>query len=123
MIAAAQAQATSEAFGAPSEMTPPQQEAAAVARRRRYLRILSWVFAAFNSIRVLTYLPTVWAVIQSGQSGQHSLFTWVTWVGANASMAAWLYENNGGRLNKAIAVNIGNTIMCVVMCIVICWYR
>jgi hypothetical protein len=28
-------------------------------------------------------------------------------------MAAWLYEHNGQRMNRAIAVNIGNACMCL----------
>ena len=59
------------------------------------------------------YLPTLLAIFTSGDSSQHSLLTWVTWVGANATMAAWLYEHNGRRLNRAIAVNSCNSLMCL----------
>lgn len=34
------------------------------------------------------------------------------WFGANATMAAWLYRNEGHRVNKAITFNLGNTGMC-----------
>lgn len=88
-----------------------------------YLRVLTWVFTAFNSIRVLAYLPTVLAIQASRDSSQHSLWTWVIWAGANASMAAWLYEHNGQRLNRAIAVNIGNATMCVATVGLIVAYR
>ena len=73
-----------------------------------YLAVLTWLFTLFNSVRVLAYLPTLLAVFNSGDSSQHSLLTWLTWVGANATMAAWLYEHNGRRLNRAIAVNACN---------------
>lgn len=89
----------------------------------RYPDVLNWVFAGFNSIRLLTYLPTMWAICADGSSSQHSLWTWLAWVGANASMAAWLYENNGRRLNKAIAVNIGNAVMCLATCGLISVFR
>ena len=91
--------------------------------RSLYLSVLTWTFAAFNSIRVLGYLPTVLAIIESGNSGQHSMLTWLTWLGANGMMAAWLYEHNGRRMSKAVMVNIGNTTMCLITTLVIVWFR
>ena len=38
-------------------------------------------------------------------------------------MAAWLYENNGRRMNAAIAVNIGNASMCLATAALIIQYR
>lgn len=81
--------------------------------RTTYLSLLTWAFTFFNSVRVFAYLPTVWAILQSGDSSQHSLWTWLTWAGANATMAAWLYEHNGRRANRAVAVNACNASMCV----------
>jgi len=75
-----------------------------------YLAVLTWLFTLFNSVRVLAYLPTLLAVFNSGDSSQHSLLTWLTWVGANATMAAWLFEHNGRRLNRAIAVSACNSL-------------
>ncbi len=80
--------------------------------RTHYLTGLTWAFTLLNSARVLSYLPTIWALIHSGDSSQHSLWTWCTWLGANATMAAWLHEHNGQRMNRAVAVNIGNATMC-----------
>lgn len=77
-----------------------------------YQQLLTGLFTLFNTVRVLAYLPTLWAIFTSGDSSQHSLLTWLTWVGANATMAAWLYEHNGRRLNKAIAINLCNAAMC-----------
>ena len=88
-----------------------------------YLAALTWLFTLFNSVRVLAYLPTLLAIFTSGDSSQHSLLTWVTWVGANATMAAWLYEHNGRRLNRAIAVNVCNSLMCLSTSILIVAYR
>jgi hypothetical protein len=84
-------------------------------RRNRYLRALTWAFTLFNSIRVLAYLPTAWAIYSSGDSSQHSLLTWLTWFGANVTMGAWLYENNGQRANKAVGVNACNACMCLMV--------
>jgi len=99
--------------------TTPARRTAAVP----YLKALDWAFAAFNSTRLITYLPTMWAIHTSADSSQHSLLTWLAWSGANASMAAWLYENNGRRCNKAVAINIGNALMCLATTALVCWYR
>lgn len=88
-----------------------------------YLSVLTWLFTLFNSVRVLAYLPTLVAIFTSGDSSQHSLLTWITWIGANATMAAWLYEHNGRHLNRAIAVNLCNTVMCLTISALIVAYR
>lgn len=88
-----------------------------------YLRLLTWTFTLFNSVRVLAYVPTLWAIQASADASQHSLWTWFIWVGANASMAAWLYEQNGRCMNRAIAVNIGNAGMCLAAVLLIATYR
>ena len=82
---------------------------------RLYLTVLTWAFTLFNSARVFGYLPTIWAVYCSGDSSQHSLFTWLTWLGANTTMAGWLYEQNGRRFDKAVAVNLCNSSMCLLV--------
>ena len=53
-----------------------------------YLAALTWALTLFNTLRAVAYLPTMWAVYASGDSSQHSLWTWCTWPGANATMAA-----------------------------------
>ena len=55
--------------------------------RSLYLLLLPWTFTAFDSIRILGHLPTVLAIIESGNSSQHSMLTWITWLGANSTMA------------------------------------
>ncbi len=91
--------------------------------RRVGLRLLTWAFTLFNSIRMLAYLPTTWAIYTTGDSSQHSLWTWCTWLGANATMAAWLHEHNGRRFDKAVLVNIGNAAMCFLTVLVILHHR
>lgn len=97
-----------------SESNPP---------RLGYMQVLTWAFTFFNSVRMLAYLPTTWAILTSGDSSQHSLWTWGTWLGANVTMAAWLYEHNGRRIDKAVVVNIGNATMCFVTLVVILTFR
>jgi len=105
----------------------PHQPAPATALgrmvRSTYLAALTWAFTLFNSLRVVSYLPTMWAIQASGDSSQHSLWTWGTWLGANVTMAAWLYEQNGQRLDRAVIVNFGNAAMCAVTVVLIAAHR
>lgn len=91
--------------------------------RDAYLATLAFLFALFNSARVLAYLPTLWAIQVSGDASQHSLWTWLTWSGANATMAAWLYEQNGRHLSRAIVVSLCNASMCLATTALIVAYR
>jgi hypothetical protein len=80
--------------------------------RGTYLAVLTWVFTLFSTLRVFSYLPTLWAIVDTADSSQHSLWTWGTWLGANLTMAAWLFEQEGQRFSRAVVVNIGNAAMC-----------
>ncbi|WP_326543481.1 hypothetical protein [Pseudorhodoferax sp.] len=91
--------------------------------RARYLAVLDWSFAVFSSLRMLTYLPTMWAIHQQGDSSQHSLLTWLVWMGANATMAASLYERSDHRMNKLILVNTANALQCLATAVLVAWYR
>ena len=91
--------------------------------RGAYLRLLAIAFTFFSSVRILTYVPTIWAIQMSQSSDQYSLFTWISWVGANGTMAAWIYEGNGQKLDPICVVNIGNALMCLATCIAIAYYR
>jgi hypothetical protein len=62
-------------------------------------------------------------IYASADSSQYSMLTWLAWIGSNASMALWLFENNGRRLNKAIVVSAGNALMCLATCALIAAYR
>jgi hypothetical protein len=81
--------------------------------RATYVRLLTWAFTFFNSVRILAYMPTIWTLAHSGDSSQHSLWTWGTWFCANVTMSLWLIERNGSRLDGAAMVNIGNALMCL----------
>ena len=106
-----------------STRPPDPRSRSRLTARAAYLAILTWSFTLFNSIGVIAYLPTVLAILQNGNSDQHSLWTWCSWVGANATMACWLYEENGQKLNRAVVVNMGNTVMCAVTLAIIVIHR
>jgi hypothetical protein len=111
-------------------MNAPAAPGRAMGRRRgdasgddRYFKLLLLAFTFFNTLRVVAYLPTMVLIAHTGQSDQHSLFTWVTWLGANATMAAWLYQHNGRRWDRTVLVNVGNASMCAVTVGLISWFR
>ena len=101
----------------------PMDDAPKRMSRPRYLQLLAWAFTLFNTIRLAAYTPTLVAIIHNGDSSQHSLWTWCTWVGANATTAAWLFEHNGRRLDWTIGFSIGNGAMCLATGLVILWFR
>lgn len=110
--------------------TPPARPAAAPAAppvprpgHTAYRVALEWAFGFFSTTRVLTYLPTLWAIHASADPSHHSLLTWLAWVGSNAVMSAWLYERNGHHVDKAVLVMLGNAVMCALTCGLIVWYR
>lgn len=86
-------------------------------------KLLCWAFTFFNSARVLAYLPTLWAIHVSGDSSQHSLWTWLTWFFANVTMAAWLHERGNGEVDRAVCVSCVNALMCAAAVVLIVWYR
>lgn len=115
---------TAPLLGDECKGVPPRAVAASAgARRSSYLVVLTWCFTFFNTARVLAYLPTVMSIVQQGDSTQYSLWTWLTWLGANITMAAWLFENNGARMNKAVAVSAANASMCLATAAVIIVFR
>lgn len=91
--------------------------------RQVALRLLTWSFTLFNGLRIVAYLPTVEAIYSSGHSDQHALLTWLIFLGANATMALWLYEENGRRCNRAVVINAVNSLMCATIGLLIVWTR
>jgi hypothetical protein len=117
--------------GAPSAATPagtlsaaaPSGATAGATWRARYLSVLTWAFTLFSSARLVSYLPTLWAIAASGDSSQHSLWTWGIWFGSNVTMALWLFEQHGQRWTRAALVNTVNAAMCAATFTVILVFR
>lgn len=118
---------TSLAERGPLQGFDPSAASAVSVRRRRVadslLRLLPWAFAFFSAVRLLSYLPMLAAIQAQGDASQHSLITWLTWTGANATMALWLLEKNGFRVDCAVAVNACNAVMCLATTALILAYR
>lgn len=105
---------------------PPVATSASVRRSSvaaSSLRLLPWAFAFFNVVRLLSFLPMLSAIHAQGDASQHSLITWLTWTGANATMALWLFEKNGFRVDCAVAINACNAFMCLATAALILAYR
>lgn len=90
--------------------------------RAAYVALLTGAFAFFNTVRLATYLPTLWTIHDSGQSDQHSLVTWVSWMLANLSTGLWLYERSR-HVDGVAALSFGNAAMCAAVSLLIAWYR
>lgn len=99
--------------------TAPSAPAHRVDVASLYLNVLTGLFTLFSSVRVLTYLPAIAAIVASGDSSQHSLWTWGTWLGSNLTMAVWLWEQNGRHASRAIWANLCNAAMCALTVAVI----
>lgn len=101
------------------EPTPEFRAAA----ERVYLNVLTWLFTVCSTLRVVTYLPAIASIVSSGDSSQHSLWTWGTWLCSNLTMAAWLWEQNARRASKAVWINMANAVMCAMTVVVVVAYR
>lgn len=80
---------------------PPATPAAS---GNRGTSLLIWTFTIFNFLRILAYLPSIEAILVTGESAQHSLLTWLIFFGANVTMCCWLYAEAGRRFNQRTSV-------------------
>ena len=74
-------------------------------------RAIGAAFSLFSSLRIVAYLPMLWAIAMSSDSSQHSLLTWLLWLGSNLSTALWLHDRGTG-VRGAVLVSLSNTVMC-----------
>jgi hypothetical protein len=88
-----------------------------------YQRLLLGAFALFNAMRVVSYLPTFWAIHASGDSSQHSLWTWFVWFGSNLATGLWQREHSRRRMTGTVAVLLTNAAMCAAAIVMIAAYR
>jgi hypothetical protein len=89
----------------------------------RYQRGLFGAFALFNALRVVSYFPTFWAIHASGDSSQHSLWTWFIWSGSNLLTGLWHLERQQRRLDCTAAVLLVNAAMCAAAFVLVAAYR
>jgi hypothetical protein len=82
-----------------------------------YLGFLSAMFVFWNSVRILTYVPTILMLNKPNASAKdYSLMTWASWVLSNGFFALYLWEQGQRELNSMVVLNCGNTLMCLVTC-------
>lgn len=96
----------------------PRQE-----RASRLRRVLDVAFHVFSVVRLACFVPALLALYISGNADQHSLWTWAGWLGANLTMAAWLFEHNGRRVSPAACASVAAAAMCAAACTMIAAYR
>jgi hypothetical protein len=72
-------------------------------------------FCIFHLGRVFTYYHTIQKLRTPGCTGDgQSVWTWITWILANATLALHLYVASGYRLNDVVWLNLANLAMCCV---------
>jgi hypothetical protein len=79
--------------------------------------LVALCFIVFNALRVLLYLPqiaTCWADEQGCPT--INLFTWCSWIVANASTGVYMWVFLGDALG--LALNLGNAAMCAITVVV-----
>jgi hypothetical protein len=85
-----------------------------------YLQGLAWAFVFWNSVRILTYVPTLRLLLKPGASAAHySVATWSSWVFSNGTLALYLFEAGGRNVNSLVLLNTGNALMCFITCALI----
>jgi hypothetical protein len=82
-----------------------------------YLNMLSAMFIFWNSVRIFTYVPTIRKLMKPHASANdYSLATWASWVFSNGFFALYVWEQTHRQFNSMVALNVGNTIMCLITC-------
>lgn len=85
-----------------------------------YMRTLAAAFVFWNSVRILTYLPTMRLLVRRGASGRdYSVLTWASWTCSNGTLALYLFEVGGHRIDSLVVLNGGNALMCMLTCALI----
>ena len=85
-----------------------------------YVTAITWGYVFWNTVRILTYIPTVRMLLKPDASAQHySLATWGSWILSNGTLALYLFEQSGREFNALVLLNTGNAVMCLVTCALI----
>jgi hypothetical protein len=102
-----------------SGRAPVRRRAIGATQRKRlhgaYRSGLGFAFALSHSLRLLAYLPVIATLHASGDTSQHSLLTWLTWLFANLTMAGWNFEQNGHRVDRGVLLSAGSALMCTIV--------
>jgi hypothetical protein len=80
--------------------------------RSAYGQCLLGAFALLNALRIVSYLPTFWAIQASGDSSQHSLWTWSVWAASNLVTGLWHLECRGRAWDITALVLMVNAALC-----------
>lgn len=80
-----------------------------------YVQVLTVVFLFWNSARIFTCLHTRLQLRKNDVEAQRfSLTTWAVWVLSNLTFALMLVENNRNIPPAIVAIDLGNTVVCLV---------
>lgn len=78
------------------------------------------MFCLFNFGEVFTYLPIIKKLSKPNCTGDgQSIWTWLAWSCANATLAAHLYVVAGYRMNDLVWLSLANLSMCILCAVLI----
>lgn len=77
------------------------------------LILLNIAFTVFNALRVWFYIPSFRLMVKQKNNLQsHSLFTWASWIFANATVGIYFVILSG--IDEKAILNFANAFMCLV---------
>ncbi len=87
-----------------------------------FISIIKFLYFAFNSIRVLSYIPQIMSVAKEKSSANAiSLMTWWFWTGANITTA--LYALIVLKDNMLYWMSLGNSVGCLTVILIVLYKR
>lgn len=80
-----------------------------------YLQGLATAYAVSNSLRMLSYLPTILKLRRAEASADsYSQVTWMIWIFSNLTFGLMLFESSGRVIDELVLVPIINFVFCSV---------
>ncbi len=86
------------------------------------LNVIKWLYVAFNSVRVFSYIPQIITVAkEKSQAKALSLLTWFFWTGANITTA--LYAHVILKDDMLTWMSLGNSLGCMIVIGIVIYKR
>jgi len=85
-----------------------------------YVQMLTVVFLVWNGVRIVSCVPVILGRAKKDAPRQSwRPMTWGAWILSNLTFALMLLENNARISTPILAIDIANTVVCVVTCMMV----